>query len=71
MSEKHFTANVDLCTAGVCTELETDDATTRLNREHPTGTRHPWTPVATLGDGTPLPAPCPDDPKHKHYLFEC
>ena len=38
MPEKYFSANVDICTAGVCTELDTGEATMRLNREHPTGT---------------------------------
>ena len=71
MPEKYFSANVDICTAGVCTELDTGEAMVRLNREHPTGTTHAWTPVAKLGDGTALPVTCPDDSQRKHYLFEC
>ncbi len=71
MAEKYFSAHVDLCTAGVCAELDTAEATARLNREHPTGTKHAWVPVAKLGDGTALPVPCPDDSQRKHYLFEC
>ena len=72
MAEKYFSAHVDLCTAGVCNELvTTGEATARLNREHPTGTAHAWTPVAKLGDGTALPVVCPDELRRKHYLFEC
>jgi len=71
MAEKYFSANVDICTAGVCTGLDTGEATARLNREHPTGTAHAWVPVAKLDDGTALPVVCPDDSRRKHYLFEC
>ena len=67
---EEFTARVDLFLAAVCTSLPIRAATARLNREHPTGTRHRWSPDR---DRSPAHgSACLDRPKtHRHYLFTC
>lgn len=69
-----FTAYaVGLCAASVCTSLDDEQATARINAERPTGVA-PWTisPDATFADGTSTnPMPCPDDARNRHILFQC
>lgn len=65
--------DVGLCYASVCTRLDDDAATERLNSEHPTGFT-PWqvSTDATFADGSsPNPCPCPDDVRNRHVLFNC
>lgn len=62
-----------VCTS-ICTSLTPEEATERLNREHPTGVSSRWevSEDKTFADGRPNPSPCPDHPDtHKHYLFSC
>lgn len=65
---------VGVCNAGVCTNLDVDAATERLNAEHLTGVG-PWelSEDKEFADGSPHPQPCPDTPGagHRHLLFNC
>jgi hypothetical protein len=57
----------------VCTTLDDERATTRLNDEHPTGVA-PWrvSPDPTFKGGGPNPGRCEEAPAtHRHLLFEC
>jgi len=65
--------SVGLCYASVCTCLKPEEATVRLNTEHPTGVRSQWAPSsdATFRSGEANPHPCPDHPGNFHYLFSC
>jgi hypothetical protein len=69
-----FTAYaMGLCYASVCTTLDDEQATTRLNDEHPTGVA-PWrvSPDRTFKGGGPNPGRCEEAPAtHRHLLFEC
>lgn len=59
--------------ASVCTDLTDEEATERLNWDHPTGV-HPWEVSAdeTFRTGEPNPCPCPDAPApRRHILFNC
>lgn len=74
-SDSAFTAYaVGVCNASVCTSLSDDEATARLNLEHPTGIG-PWFVAADshFADGTHTnPCPCEDKPDtHRHILFHC
>ncbi len=70
----HFDAyNVGIVHASVCTDLPVDEATARLNAEHPTGIESKWHPSAepTFLGGQPNPCACEHDATRKHYLFSC
>lgn len=59
--------------ASICTRLPLDEATRRLNAEHPTGV-HPWFPSSdkAFACGAPNPSPCSRRPEtHRHCLFNC
>lgn len=65
---------VGLCCASVCTSLPIEEATKRLNTEHPTGVTSLWEPSKdpTFSGGQSNPCPCDQHPDtHKHYLFNC
>ncbi|HEX6970501.1 MAG TPA: hypothetical protein VF174_17040 [Micromonosporaceae bacterium] len=65
---------VGLCSASVCTSLSDEEATERLNSEHPTGISSRWEVAddPTFSDGRPNPLPCDDYPDtHRHILFHC
>ena len=44
-----------------------------VNQARPTGLAHGWAfdEAGEFADGTPNPCPCPDRPRHLHYLFSC
>lgn len=70
---EHFNAyEVGLCYASVCTSLDDDTATSRLNWERPTGA-HPWRIAddATFAGGEANPFPCGHLPGCRHMLFSC
>jgi hypothetical protein len=76
MDESDFCAyTVGVAYASVCTSLPIEEATRRLNAEHPTGIDHGWSlsDDATFADGIhPNPCPCHLKPDtHTHYLFSC
>jgi hypothetical protein len=64
---------VGICAASVCTSLDDDEATRRMNLEHPTGIGSPWriSEDKQFRTGEPMPCPCPDAPTHRHVLFNC
>lgn len=65
---------VGIANASVCTSLTDEQATARLNTEHPTGIDSPWSisPDDTFASGQPNPRPCDDLPAtHRHILFSC
>lgn len=63
--------SVGLVAASVCTDLDDDTATQRLNETHPTGIASRWTVAdASFADGTPNPGPCAR-PGCRHVLFAC
>lgn len=65
---------VGLVAASVCTSLSLEEATERLNSEHPTGISSHWQPSKDerFHTGQPNPCPCQQNPDtHKHYLFNC
>lgn len=69
-----FTAYaVGLCCASVCTSLDVEAATVRLNAAHPTGLDHGWTHAEEpFRTGESNPCPCHDHPAtHRHFLFIC
>lgn len=67
---EEFTARVDVFVAVVCTSLPIRSATVRLNREHPTGTTHRWSPGRERQPAHG--SACLDHPgTHRHYLFTC
>lgn len=58
----------------VCTGLDdTEQIEAAVNAEFPTGITSRWTLCRdkSFGDGTPHPAPCPDDDARWHYLLSC
>ncbi|GII88241.1 hypothetical protein Ssi03_62310 [Sphaerisporangium siamense] len=58
--------------ASVCTNLTDEQATGRLNTEHPTGISAQWAVCdGPFADGTPNGATCPGLPTHRHVLFIC
>lgn len=59
--------------ASVCTSLSDEEATRRLNAEHPTGIASAWavSSDATFSGGQPNPCPCPQYPGNRHVLFSC
>ena len=66
--------SIGIVHASVCTSLSDEEATKRINAEHPTGTSSMWavSKSATFRDGNPNPCPCERNPKtHRHILFEC
>jgi hypothetical protein len=67
------TYSVGLVSASVCTDLPIEEATERLNDEHPTGIDSRWQPSdePTFSGGQPQPCPCNIDPSLTHYLFYC
>lgn len=53
----------------VCTSLDNEVATERVNTESPTGIPSLW---KLLTDEKLGPIPCEDNPStHRHLLFEC
>lgn len=64
---------VGLLCMSVCTSLTPEEATQRLNMEHPTGITSRWAVAdEEFAGGESNPCPCPDHPEtHKHYLFNC
>lgn len=66
--------SLGLCSASVCTSLPDDQATDRLNAEHPTGIDSRWSIAdgPTFANGQPNPRPCDSWPDtHRHILFHC
>lgn len=72
MNQSEFTAyTVGLCYASVCTSLSDEEATERLNTEHPSGVT-PWAIAdEPFASGAPNPNPCEDEDTHRHILFSC
>jgi hypothetical protein len=71
--ERFFVAaySIGLGFASVCTNLDDDAATDRLNLQHPTGVQ-PWhVHGEPFADGSPNPSPCPDREQCRHILFSC
>lgn len=71
---KDFDAySVGLVYASVCTSLSLQEATDRLNTEHPTGIKTEWMlHDASFASGKDNPCPCDRSPKtHMHMLFSC
>ncbi len=58
--------------ASVCTDMDVNTATERLNAVHPTGVGS-WklSDDKTFKGGEPMPCECPNGANRKHYLFEC
>lgn len=57
--------------AQVCTSLDEDEATKRLNEELPTGISSDWAPVHNEGEHRD-PVACEKFPEtHRHILFTC
>jgi hypothetical protein len=74
MSGDFAAYSMGLIYASVCTSLSDDDATDRLNAEHPAGTVGGWTIASdpTFAAGEPNPCPCNRRPEtHRHILFSC
>lgn len=66
--------SIGLICASVCTSLSNEEATARLNAEHPTGVQSPWriSEDKAFRNGEPNPCPCEHHPKtHRHILFNC
>lgn len=66
--------SVGVVCASVCTSLTDEQATDRLNAEHPTGITTRWqvAPDETFATGQPNPTPCEHHPEtHRHILFHC
>lgn len=59
--------HVGLCDAVICTRLPIEEATARLNREHPTGTSHAW----SFDGDKKQKGPCPDGQGKTHYRLFC
>lgn len=59
--------------SSVCTSLDDDEVTRRLNAEWPTGISSAWRIAdEPFRDGTPNPTPCPEAAAtHRHILFNC
>lgn len=72
MNEDFFEAySVGVCYASVCTSIDDDAATARLNLLRPTGVG-PWHIAAEpFAGGEPNPFPCPDREGSRHVLFVC
>lgn len=67
---------VGLVSASICTNLSIEEATDRLNVEHPTGIASRWvwnSEAKTFAGGEPHPTPCERDPEsgRRHLLFHC
>lgn len=64
---------IGLCYASVCTNLSLEQATKRLNAEHPSGTTQKWqkSKDPTFHDGSPNPCNCEQGTGKKHWLFDC
>lgn len=65
--------SVGIVSASVCTRLSIEEATERLNQEHPTGIKSQWglSESKSFSGGEPVGCQCPDHPDNKHYLFNC
>jgi len=71
MSEEFKAYSTGLCFASVCTSLTNEEATRKLNEEHPTGV-HPWTiHDGDFANGVKNPSPCGKNPNNRHILFSC
>lgn len=71
---KHFqTYSVGIVCAGVCTDMDVEEATNQLNQEHPTGIASRWelSKDKTFKSGEPMPCPCEQNESFTHYLFNC
>ena len=69
-----YAYSVGMCNASVCTSLSSEEATARLNAEHPTGISSQWalSDAAYFSKGEPHPCPCEHSPEtHRHLLFHC
>lgn len=64
---------VGLIYASACTNLTNEEATVRLNHEHPTGIASGWavSDDAAFASGQPNPCPCEQSPGRRHVLFSC
>jgi hypothetical protein len=65
--------SIGFCFASVCTSLEDEQATNRLNLLYGTGIESQWKIAdEDFRDGTPNPHPCENlSETHRHILFEC
>lgn len=65
--------SVGLVYASICTSLTDEQATARLNEQHPTGITSRWTVAdEPFANGDPNPRPCNSHPDtHRHLLFTC
>ena len=67
-----FRGHVSLCAAVVCTSLTDEQATERLNAEHPTGISSRWSLADHFAEGEPNGKPCDELPgTHRHLRFAC
>lgn len=62
-----------LCTASACTSLTDEEASARINLEHPTGIDSSWeVSKEAFSTGEANGMTCRDNPAtHRHLLFEC
>ncbi len=62
-----------LCTASACTSLTDEEASARINLEHPTGIDSSWeVSKEAFKTGEQNGTTCLDRPMtHRHLLFEC
>ena len=59
--------HIGLCDAVICTRLPIEEARARLNRESPSGVRHPWEYDGEASNQ----CPCPDGQGKTHYRLLC
>lgn len=59
--------HIGLVDAIICTRLPIEEATTRLNRESPSGISHPWSFDGEVANQSP----CPDGQGKTHYRLFC
>ena len=70
----YFTAySVGIVCASVCTDMDVEEATERLNQEVPLDGDLVWalSKDKTFRGGEPMPGVCEQDPSRMHYLFNC
>jgi hypothetical protein len=68
-----FVYSIGLVFASVCTSLDDETATLRLNLQHPTGISSSWEICEhEFADHSSNPHPCNQSPDtHRHILFNC
>jgi len=74
MANDFVAYSVGAVAASVCTSLSVEDATVRLNEQHPTGISSKWSLSEDKYFADKIHengCQCPDYPENKHYLFTC